>query len=145
MIPWEGMGWDFGAGWQHHLEAGGGLRGGGGQSMVQALVLRGASGPFGGWGVSEAVAPVFFSAHPEDNTALSLGPQTKGPGPGSQQSEREKTPPWQLLPSGHLPVSPGTEGTGLQEAATCPPPLPKAGHLSSLPSPPSEAGESQGL
>lgn len=46
-----------------------------GWSMVQALVLRGASGPYGGWDVSKALAPVLFSAHPEDNTALSSGPQ----------------------------------------------------------------------
>ena len=50
-----------------------------------------------------------------------------GPGTGSQQSEGEKTPPWQLALRVHLPVSPGAEGTGLQEAAACLSPLPKAG------------------
>lgn len=52
-----------------------------------------------------------------------------GLGPGSQQPERKKPPSWELALRGHLPMSPRTEGTGLQEAAACPLPLPKAGHL----------------
>nr|XP_031310085.1 chromogranin-A isoform X1 [Camelus dromedarius] len=58
-------------------------------------------------------------------------PQVPSPlsGPGTRvlAAERKKTPR-QL----ELPVSPGTEGTGLQEVAARPPPLPfgpKAGHL----------------
>ena len=42
---------------------------------LQASVPRWESGPYGGWDMFKALAPVLFSAHPEEDVVPSLGPQ----------------------------------------------------------------------
>lgn len=125
MLPWEGMGWDFGAGWQHHLGAGGGLVGvvhGSGFSSQRSIRALWGLGRIQSPGPSALLCPPRrqygpFLRSPTHSLGLRLG----------LSSLREKMTPWQLALRVHLPVSPGAEGTGLWEAAACLPALPKAG------------------
>lgn len=82
-------------------------------------------GPAGGWDLSEALAPVLFSAHPEEDVAPSSDPHPAlwvwDQGLGSLRGRQLS---WQLELEAVMCRCPQeTEGMGLQETATCSSPL----------------------